>query len=160
MGENPRLVAMLTIGGVLLALILGTILAFTFGEAISLNLERRSTETVSTADTEESAAATGDTGAAAAETTASQEGVDQKDTATAETTASETESVAQTGAVAMIQSTAPSHAVAAFNKGGCAGCHVIPGIPGRQWPDRPRPANIGVDGATRIDGYTAARVHP
>lgn len=45
--------------------------------------------------------------------------------------------------------------IAAINKGGCVACHTIPGIPGAVGQVGPNLANIGVDGATRIDGYTA-----
>ena len=47
-------------------------------------------------------------------------------------------------------------AIAAVNKGGCAACHTIPGIPGAEGQVGPNLSRIGVDGATRIDGYTAA----
>jgi nitrite reductase (NO-forming)/hydroxylamine reductase len=46
-------------------------------------------------------------------------------------------------------------AIAAANKGGCAACHVIPGIPNAQGQVGPNLSNIGVDAATRREGYTA-----
>lgn len=50
---------------------------------------------------------------------------------------------------------APAPIVAAFNKGGCAGCHVIPGIPDANGQIGPNLTEIGVDGATRADGSSA-----
>lgn len=50
--------------------------------------------------------------------------------------------------------TAPGHVVAAVNKGGCAGCHVIPGVPGANGQLGPDLSTIGVDATSRIDGYT------
>ncbi len=44
---------------------------------------------------------------------------------------------------------------AAINKGGCIGCHVIPNIPAAVGVLGPDLSNIGLDGATRISGYTA-----
>lgn len=44
---------------------------------------------------------------------------------------------------------------AAFNKGGCAGCHVIPGIPGANGQIGPDLSTIGSDAGSRIDGYSA-----
>ncbi len=47
---------------------------------------------------------------------------------------------------------APAPIVAAFNKGGCAGCHVIPGIPGANGQIGPNLTQIGVEGANRVSG--------
>ena len=46
-------------------------------------------------------------------------------------------------------------AIAAAEKGGCAACHTIPGIPNAQGQVGPDLSNIGADAATRIDGYNA-----
>jgi nitrite reductase (NO-forming)/hydroxylamine reductase len=47
-------------------------------------------------------------------------------------------------------------AVAAIvTKGTCNACHVIPGIEGAIGMVGPNLSNIGVDAATRIEGYTA-----
>jgi mono/diheme cytochrome c family protein len=40
-------------------------------------------------------------------------------------------------------------------KAACIGCHVIPGIPAAVGQVGPDLSNIGVDGASRIPGYTA-----
>ena len=45
--------------------------------------------------------------------------------------------------------------VAAFTKGTCNACHVIPDIPGAVGMVGPDLSNIGVDGATRIAGFSA-----
>ncbi len=44
---------------------------------------------------------------------------------------------------------------AAINKGACIACHVIPNIPAAAGVLGPDLSNIGLDGATRIPGYTA-----
>ncbi len=53
------------------------------------------------------------------------------------------------------QALAPPQVVSAFNKGGCAGCHVIPGVPGATGRIGPDLSTIGVDAATRIPGMDA-----
>lgn len=45
--------------------------------------------------------------------------------------------------------------VAAFNKGGCAGCHVIPGVPGASGQIGPDLSEIGLNASSRISGYSA-----
>lgn len=45
--------------------------------------------------------------------------------------------------------------IAAVNKGGCIACHTIPDVPGAVGVVGPNLSNIGVDAATRIDGYSA-----
>lgn len=45
--------------------------------------------------------------------------------------------------------------VATFNKGGCAGCHTIPGIPGANGRVGPNLSNLGVEAAGRRPGFTA-----
>lgn len=55
----------------------------------------------------------------------------------------------------MVAMTAPANVAAAFNKGGCAGCHVIPGVPGANGQVGPDLSTIGVDGASRVDGVAA-----
>ncbi len=45
--------------------------------------------------------------------------------------------------------------IAAFTKGTCNACHVIPDIPGAVGMVGPDLSNIGVDGATRIEGMSA-----
>ncbi len=45
--------------------------------------------------------------------------------------------------------------IATINKGTCFACHTIPNIPNAMGQVGPDLSNIGVDGATRIDGYTA-----
>ena len=44
---------------------------------------------------------------------------------------------------------------AAINAGGCIACHTIPEIPGAVGQIGPDLSNIGVDGATRVAGYSA-----
>lgn len=45
--------------------------------------------------------------------------------------------------------------VAAITKGTCVACHMIPGVPNAFGQVGPNLAGIGVDGATRIPGYSA-----
>lgn len=45
--------------------------------------------------------------------------------------------------------------IAAVTKGGCAACHVMPGIPGGVGVIGPDMTNIGVDAATRVPGESA-----
>ena len=45
--------------------------------------------------------------------------------------------------------------IAAINKGGCVACHTIPNIPDAIGQVGPNLSNIGVDGATRREGYSA-----
>ncbi len=45
--------------------------------------------------------------------------------------------------------------IAAVNNGGCIACHTIPGVPNAVGLIGPDLSLIGVDAATRIDGYTA-----
>lgn len=45
--------------------------------------------------------------------------------------------------------------VAAFSKGGCLGCHIIPDIPGAVGAVGPDLTGLGRIAATRLDGYTA-----
>ncbi|MBW7883027.1 MAG: hypothetical protein H3C34_10385 [Caldilineaceae bacterium] len=69
----------------------------------------------------------------------------------AETTAATEQPPAQTVARPAVP-LAPGNVVAAFNKGGCAGCHVIPGIPGANGQIGPDLTTIGVDAAARREG--------
>jgi len=48
----------------------------------------------------------------------------------------------------------PEEVTPVFVKAGCIGCHVVPGIPGAVGAVGPNLSEIGVVGATRIDGYT------
>jgi mono/diheme cytochrome c family protein len=50
---------------------------------------------------------------------------------------------------------APAEVAAIFLKAGCIGCHVIPGVPNAIGQIGPNLSNIGVDGATRIEGYSS-----
>ena len=45
--------------------------------------------------------------------------------------------------------------ISIFNRGGCAGCHVIPGIPGANGQIGPNLSEIGAAAADRIDGLSA-----
>lgn len=45
--------------------------------------------------------------------------------------------------------------IAAIDKGGCVACHTIPNIPNAVGQVGPNLSNIGVDAATRRDGYSA-----
>lgn len=64
-----------------------------------------------------------------------------------------------TAATTNTQAAAPPKAsdavVAAITKAGCAGCHVIPGVPAAVGVIGPNLSNIGVEGATRKADYTA-----
>ncbi len=50
---------------------------------------------------------------------------------------------------------APPEIVVAFNKGGCAGCHTIPGIPGANAQVGPNLSEIGANAGSRISGSSA-----
>lgn len=52
--------------------------------------------------------------------------------------------------------TAPIDVVAAMNGAGCAGCHVIPGIPGANGRVGPDLTEIGAVAQARVDGLSAA----
>ncbi|MEZ4867457.1 MAG: c-type cytochrome [Caldilineaceae bacterium] len=71
---------------------------------------------------------------------------------TATTTATQTSAAEPVGASAE----APADVAAIFTKAGCIGCHVIPGVPNAVGVVGPNLSNIGVDGATRIEGLTSA----
>lgn len=49
---------------------------------------------------------------------------------------------------------APEEVAPIFTKAGCIACHVIPDIPGAAGAIGPNLSEIGVTGATRIEGYT------
>jgi len=69
-------------------------------------------------------------------------------------TAAESTANAET-ASPVVQDSSSEDAISAFNKAGCGGCHTIAGVPGANGQVGPNLSNIGVDGATRIDGYSA-----
>jgi len=50
---------------------------------------------------------------------------------------------------------APAELAAIFVKVGCIGCHVIPGVAGAVGMLGPNLTNIGVDGATRVEGLSS-----
>lgn len=73
-----------------------------------------------------------------------------------------TSAPAETPADVPAESAAPSEGavdmaavIAIVNKGGCAACHVMPGIPGAVGVIGPDMTNIGVDAATRVEGESA-----
>ena len=75
-------------------------------------------------------------------------------TATNAVTATEaTTATSDTAAVAAVPELAAVEPIVI--KAACIGCHVIPGIPAAVGQVGPDLSNIGVDGATRIPGYTA-----
>ena len=75
-------------------------------------------------------------------------------TATNAVTATEATTVtSDTAAVAAVPELAAVEPIVI--KAACIGCHVIPGIPAAVGQVGPDLSNIGVDGATRIPGYTA-----
>ena len=74
---------------------------------------------------------------------------------TSEARAGEEEANQTVAAIPAHEALAPTDVVAVFNTSGCAGCHVIPGIPGANGQVGPNLTTIGADGGTRIDGYTA-----
>jgi len=51
--------------------------------------------------------------------------------------------------------TAPADVVAAINGAGCAGCHVIPGVPGANGQVGPDLSEIGVTATARVEGLSA-----
>ncbi len=72
----------------------------------------------------------------------------------AETPAKEEQADAEQAAVSQ-EFAAPPGVVAAFNNAGCAGCHVVPGIPGANGTVGPNLSTIGADAASRIEGVSA-----
>ncbi len=52
-------------------------------------------------------------------------------------------------------SVSPSEILTAFNKGDCATCHTIPGLPDAKGQVGPDLSGIGVSAATRLSGYSA-----
>ena len=78
----------------------------------------------------------------------------------AATTAEETEEGETTGAEVPLPPVDLEAAIAAVQAGGCTACHTIPGIPGAVGQVGPNLANIGVDAATRREGYDAERYNP
>ena len=69
------------------------------------------------------------------------------------TTTEATTATSDTAAVAAVPELAAVEPIVI--KAACIGCHVIPGIPAAVGQVGPDLSNIGVDGATRIPGYTA-----
>lgn len=69
------------------------------------------------------------------------------------TTTEVTTATSDTAAVAAVPELAAVEPIVI--KAACIGCHVIPGIPAAVGQVGPDLSNIGVDGATRIPGYTA-----
>ncbi len=51
--------------------------------------------------------------------------------------------------------TANADVIDAINKGGCIACHTIPNVPNAIGQVGPNLSNIGVDGSTRREGYSA-----
>lgn len=56
---------------------------------------------------------------------------------------------------ASVDASAPPDVVAAINGAGCAGCHVIPGIPGANGRVGPDLTEIGVTATARAEGLSA-----
>ena len=168
MEENPTFTTVTTVLGVVIGAILLGIVGVTLYVAVTS--QSGETEVADTATTEtaaeEAAAGEGDTaeaesaaeGAGAAETEAAveSEGAGSA-TAPAAEASTESEASAETVAVAalVLEDQAPTHIVDSFNKGGCAGCHMVPGIPGANGQIGPDLATIGVDGAARVDGMSS-----
>lgn len=69
-----------------------------------------------------------------------------------ETAVIEEETTAEEEVVASVP--LPEDVAPIFTKAGCLGCHVIPDIPGAVGMVGPDLSEIGVIGATRIEGYT------
>lgn len=76
-------------------------------------------------------------------------------TTTAELTATSELTDTEATTVTTAAPEAPAELAAVFLKAGCIGCHVIPGIPNAVGQIGPNLSNIGVDGATRIEGYSS-----
>ncbi len=55
----------------------------------------------------------------------------------------------------LVQSVPDAQTAAAFAKGGCAGCHTIPGVPNAVGLVGPDLSSIGIDGETRQPGMSA-----
>jgi hypothetical protein len=69
------------------------------------------------------------------------------------TTTSDSSAATETATTADAE--APAELTAIFVKAGCIGCHVIPGVAGAVGMLGPNLTNIGVDGATRVEGLSS-----
>jgi hypothetical protein len=177
MEENHTFTTVTTILGVVIGAILLGIVGVTLYVAVtsqSSEAEVADTATTETAAVDEAAAGEGQEGDGdAAETESADEGegaadaesadaetdpADEASTesegtaeggdATGETAAAETVAVA----AVVLEDQAPVHVVDSFNKGGCAGCHMVPGIPGANGQIGPDLATIGVDDLEQVLG--------
>ena len=165
MEENPTFTTVTTILGIVIGAILLGIVGVTLYFAVSPQggePEVADMATTETASVDEAAVDEGD--AADSESVAEGEGAADAESAAA---SAEAESVTATGAITgtgsgevvpvavVLADQAPAHIVDSFNKGGCAGCHMVPGIPGANGQIGPDLANIGVNAATRVDGISS-----
>lgn len=80
---------------------------------------------------------------------------EEEETEAAESESSEAEASAAESAGSGSGEVDLDAAITAINSGGCIACHTIPGIPNAVGMVGPDLSNIGVDAATRIEGYSA-----
>jgi hypothetical protein len=111
------------------------------------------TATAATTATAVVTAATAVTESAAVTTTPAVTTTTAPTTTNAVTATEATTATSDTAAVAAVPELAAVEPIVI--KAACIGCHVIPGIPAAVGQVGPDLSNIGVDGATRIPGYTA-----
>jgi hypothetical protein len=111
------------------------------------------TATAATTATAVVTAATAVTESAAVTTTPAVTTTTAPTTTNAVTATEATTATSDTAAVAAVPELAAVEPIVI--KAACIGCHVIPGIPAAVGQVGPDLSNIGVDGASRIPGYTA-----
>ena len=111
------------------------------------------TTTAATTATAVVTAATAVTESAAVTTTPAVTTTTAPTTTNAVTATEATTATSDTAAVAAVPELAAVEPIVI--KAACIGCHVIPGIPAAVGQVGPDLSNIGVDGASRIPGYTA-----
>ncbi len=157
MEENRpgRLSLIYAVFGTLLGILLIGVLVVTFRQAFGTRLADAQAPDVEAAVVESDAEA-----AVAEEESTAEESTETAATAATEEEAAATEeeasaNVATAAPVAQAEGVAPADVVATFGRATCAACHTISGIPGAVGQVGPDLSNIGVDGATRIDGYSS-----
>lgn len=159
--NDSRYAVIVLVFGGLIALVLVAVLAITIFTAWGQVGEKEAAAETAPVAAEEAQAESAEAPAeeAAAEP-ATEESTAAEEPAAAEPTAEET--AAEEAAPAKEASAgeaAPPEAsdevAKAFVKGTCVGCHTIPGVPGANGMVGPDLSNIGVEGATYIEGMSA-----
>ena len=156
--SDSRYAAIVVIFGGLIALVLVAVLAITIFTAWGQAGEKSATTETAPAAAEaaqpESAEAPAEEAAPAAEEAAATEGATTEEAA-AEAPAEEAPASEEAAPAESAPPEAPPEVAQAFVKGTCIGCHTIPGVPGANGMVGPDLSNIGVEGATYIEGMSA-----